>query len=54
MMSNWRAVLSLSDYLKKHNVIGIDGIDTRALTKRIREGGAMKAIISTEDLNEKV
>ncbi|MBU1863039.1 MAG: glutamine-hydrolyzing carbamoyl-phosphate synthase small subunit, partial [Candidatus Omnitrophica bacterium] len=36
------------DYLKKNNIIGIEGIDTRALTRRIREHGAMKAIISTD------
>jgi carbamoyl-phosphate synthase small subunit len=49
--SNWRAQMSLPDYLKKHNIVAIEGIDTRALTKRIRQGGAMKAIISTEDLD---
>lgn len=47
--SNWRADMSVDEYLKKHNIVGIEGIDTRALTKRIREAGAMKAILSTED-----
>ena len=49
--SNWRARKSLSDYLKEHNIIGIEGIDTRALTKHIRTQGAMKAVISTLDLD---
>jgi len=49
--SNWRAQKSLSEFLKEHNVMGIEGVDTRALTKHIRTCGAMKAVISTEDLN---
>ncbi|MBN2568010.1 MAG: glutamine-hydrolyzing carbamoyl-phosphate synthase small subunit [Deltaproteobacteria bacterium] len=47
--SNWRSEKSLDTYLKEHGVIGIQGIDTRTLTKRIREAGAMRSIISTED-----
>jgi len=49
--SNWRAQKSLSEFLKEHKVIGIEGVDTRALTKHIRTRGAMKAVISTQDLN---
>ena len=49
--SNWRASSSLGDYLKKNNIIGIEGIDTRALTRHIRLAGAMKAVISTLDSN---
>ncbi|MEW6006678.1 MAG: glutamine-hydrolyzing carbamoyl-phosphate synthase small subunit, partial [bacterium] len=49
--SNFRAKKSLSNYLKKNNIIAIEGIDTRALTRHIRDKGAMKAIISTIDLN---
>ncbi len=49
--SNWRAEDSLINFLKKHNVMGIEGIDTRALTKHIRAQGAMKAVISTECLD---
>jgi carbamoyl-phosphate synthase small subunit len=49
--SNWRADMSLPEYLIKQNIIGIEGIDTRSLTKRIREVGAMKGIVSTEDLD---
>ncbi len=49
--SNWRADRSLSDYLIEHRIMGVEGMDTRALTKHIREKGAMKAILSTEDLD---
>ncbi len=49
--SNWRAEQSLEDYLKENDIIGVEGIDTRALTKHIRIAGAMKAIISTQDLD---
>ncbi|NPA32388.1 MAG: glutamine-hydrolyzing carbamoyl-phosphate synthase small subunit [Aquificae bacterium] len=47
--SNWRATESLHDYLKRHNVVGIWGIDTRALVKKIRERGTMKGVISTTE-----
>jgi len=49
--SNWRAKKSLKEYLIEHNIIGIEGVDTRALTKHIRTQGAMKAVISTIDLD---
>jgi len=48
--SNWRSQGSLADYLKASNIPGIEGIDTRALTRHIRLQGAMKAALSTEDL----
>lgn len=51
--SNWRSKKSLDEYLRENNIIGIEGIDTRALTRCIRLDGAMKAVISTEDFNEK-
>jgi carbamoyl-phosphate synthase small subunit len=51
--SNWRSIKSLSDYLKENNILGIEDIDTRALTLHIRKVGAMKAVLSTEDLDEK-
>ncbi len=51
--SNWRSSQSLSDYLKENNILGIEGIDTRALTLHIRKAGAMKAVLSTIDLYEK-
>jgi carbamoyl-phosphate synthase small subunit len=47
--SNYRSTGTLSDYLMKQNIMGIDEIDTRALTRHIRQAGAMRAIISTED-----
>jgi len=45
---NWRSKTSLSSYLNEHRIIGIEGVDTRAITRRIRMKGAMKAVISTE------
>src|SRR3989338_5491338 len=49
--SNWRSQQTLGDYLKQNNIIGIEGIDTRELTLHIRQQGAMKAVLSTEDLD---
>jgi carbamoyl-phosphate synthase small subunit len=49
--SNWRSVQSLPDYLKQYNIPGIYGIDTRALTRKIRSTGAMNGILSTELLD---
>jgi len=51
--SNWRKVKSLGDYLKENNILGIEGIDTRSLTLHIRQAGAMRAVLSTTDLDEK-
>jgi carbamoyl-phosphate synthase small subunit len=48
--SNWRAKSSLSEYLKYHGKLAISEIDTRALTRHIREKGAMRCGISTRDL----
>ena len=48
--SNWRAKRSLDDQLKGQGIVGISGIDTRALTRHLRERGAMRAGISTEIL----
>src|SRR5688572_9263798 len=53
IVSNWRADYSLSDYLEKHGLPGLQGIDTRALTKKLRVRGAMKGFISTEGVEEK-
>lgn len=50
--SNWRSTTSLPDYLKQHNLPGIYGIDTRALTRKIRACGAMNGGISTQILDE--
>ena len=52
--SNWRNKKSLSDYLKANNVVGLEGIDTRKLVKHIRTKGAMKGIISSDELNVSV
>src|SRR4026208_1526015 len=50
--SNWRADSSLTDYLEKYGIPGIQGIDTRALTKKLRVAGAMKGFISTEEISD--
>lgn len=49
--SNWRSTQSLPEYLKEHNIPGIYGIDTRALTRKLRTIGAMNGGISTEILD---
>lgn len=46
--SNWRSCETLEAYLIKHNIIGIQGIDTRALTRILREKGTMNGVISSE------
>ncbi len=46
--SNWRSLETLSEYLQRHGIIGIEGIDTRALTRILRDKGTMKGIISTD------
>lgn len=48
VVSNWRSVLSLSDWLLQHNVPGISGVDTRWLTRKLRDGGTQKAALSTK------
>src|SRR5678815_340439 len=52
VVSNWRADFSLSDYLEKNGVPGIQGVDTRALTRKLRVRGALNGFISTETVNE--
>jgi carbamoyl-phosphate synthase small subunit len=49
--SSWRAEETLPDALAGAGITGIEGIDTRRLTRRLREGGAMRAVISTEDVD---
>lgn len=49
--SNWRSQKSLAHYLSEARVPGVEGIDTRALTKHIRQAGAMRAALSTLDLD---
>ena len=50
--SNWRAVGSLDDYLRRHNIPGLHEIDTRTLTKKLRVYGAMKACLSTLGISD--
>ncbi len=52
VVSNWRADRSLADYLEQNGIPGIQGIDTRALTKKLRVRGALNGFISTEGLSE--
>lgn len=49
IFSNFRSTTSLSDYLKRHGIVAIAGIDTRALVRKIRQCGALKGIISSID-----
>ncbi|MBI5098189.1 MAG: glutamine-hydrolyzing carbamoyl-phosphate synthase small subunit [Nitrospirae bacterium] len=49
--SNWRSQKNLAQYLREHNKVGIHSIDTRALTKHLRDNGVQMGIISTTDLN---
>lgn len=50
--SNWRSTETLDSYLKRHKIVGIERIDTRALVRHIRDKGAMRAAISSIDTNE--
>ncbi len=52
VVSNWRADSSLGEYLTGEGIPGIEGIDTRALTKKLRVRGALNGLISTEGLSE--
>ena len=49
--SNWRSHESLGDYLRRHGIVGISGIDTRALVRHLRTTGAQTGVISTTDLD---
>jgi carbamoyl-phosphate synthase small subunit len=49
--SNWRSNQSIGNYLKEHKIVGIKNIDTRAVTRHIRDEGAMNGIISSADLD---
>jgi len=53
IVSNWRASMSLDEYLKRHGIVGISEIDTRALVRHIREKGAMRACVSSVDSDER-
>ena len=49
--SNWRSEMSLDEYLRKWDIPGLQGIDTRALTRHLRTRGAMKACLTTEKIS---
>ena len=49
--SSWRATASLEAYLREHGIVGLQGIDTRALTRHLRDRGAQQAVLSTVDLD---
>ena len=49
--SSWRARRTLDEYMKHHGIVGIQGIDTRALTRHLRDHGAQEGVISTEELD---
>jgi carbamoyl-phosphate synthase small subunit len=49
--SNWRAEMSLEEYLRNWDICGVQGIDTRALTRHLRTRGAMKACLTTEEMS---
>ena len=51
--SNWRSTETLDSYLKRHKIVGIEHIDTRALVRHIRDKGAMRVGISSIETNEK-
>src|SRR5690349_23022890 len=52
VVSNWRADFSLSEYLEKNGIPGIQGIDTRALTKKLRVAGPMKGFVTTIEISD--
>jgi carbamoyl-phosphate synthase small subunit len=52
IVSNWRATLSLDEYLAKNKIIGLEGVDTRALTRHLRLAGALRGILSTQDTDK--
>ena len=51
--SSWRSQLSLDEYLRQHGIVGIQGIDTRALTTHLRDQGSQQGVISHVDLDSK-
>jgi carbamoyl-phosphate synthase small subunit len=51
--SNWRATQSLEDYLRQNGVVGLDGVDTRAITHKLRVTGSLNGVISTVDLDDR-
>jgi carbamoyl-phosphate synthase small subunit len=50
--SNWRSQKNLDQYLRDHNIPGLEGVDTRSITMTVRKTGVMKACLSTEDISD--
>lgn len=50
--SNWRSRLSLSEYMQRHGVPGLEHVDTRAITRKIRTAGALKVCLSTDNISD--
>ena len=51
LASNWRSSATLEDYLRAHHIVALSGIDTRALTRRLRSGGVLRGAIGTGDVS---
>ncbi len=51
--SNWRSEESLPDFLKRHGTVAIEGVDTRQIVRHLRDAGAMRAVLSTVDMDER-
>lgn len=54
LASHWKSVGRIEEYMKKHDVVGIEGIDTRALVRHLRAGGVCRGVISTENVKPEV
>ncbi len=52
VVSNWRSDQALGEYLEQNDIPGISGVDTRALTRKLRVRGAMNGVLSTDDISE--
>jgi carbamoyl-phosphate synthase small subunit len=52
-VSNWRSEMPLGEYLKRNNIVGIQGVDTRKLVRHLRDGGVKRGVISSVDLEPK-
>jgi carbamoyl-phosphate synthase small subunit len=52
LASNWRSRMSIQDYLAEAGIPGLEGVDTRAITKKLRVAGALNACLSTEGLSD--
>jgi len=51
--SNWRSARPLGDFLEAYGIVGIEGVDTRCITRRLRTVGAQRGIVTTEKISEK-